>query len=195
MYVLGGVRGNQLFSGRGVQNGFPKCGTCELINASERGSCELKISIFGGLRVKIWAKRLKFPIFFSKGGLAMWTDYCLKWDPCELWVTQMGPLWATGEARKGVFHFSRSVPPCMCCIAFLSRVCIIRLLFCLIGYDIFKKWPQFVSWELKLSFKTPCSLFFKQLGLWSLWWYLQSNNKKFGLIKHAHCTYDASLDF
>ena len=31
------VRGAQLFSGRGVRPGFPKCGACELIFASEKG--------------------------------------------------------------------------------------------------------------------------------------------------------------
>ena len=71
--------GTQFFSGRGVQPGFPKCGACELIIASERGSCELNISKFRGLRAKIW---LKFPIFSQKRSL--WTDYCLKLDPCGL---------------------------------------------------------------------------------------------------------------
>ena len=37
------------FSGRGVRPEFPKCGACELIIASEKGACELKISKFGGL--------------------------------------------------------------------------------------------------------------------------------------------------
>ena len=51
--------GTQLFSGRGVWPGFPKCGACELTIASEKGACErkfpnlgaceLKISKFGGL--------------------------------------------------------------------------------------------------------------------------------------------------
>ena len=42
--------GTQLFSGRGVRPGFPKCGACELIFASEKGgACEQKISKFRGL--------------------------------------------------------------------------------------------------------------------------------------------------
>ena len=42
-----GGGGTQLFSGRGVRPGFPKCGACELIFASDReGACELKISKF-----------------------------------------------------------------------------------------------------------------------------------------------------
>ena len=48
----------QLFSGRGVRLGFPKCGACELILASEKGACELKIPKFGGLwteNFQIWA--------------------------------------------------------------------------------------------------------------------------------------------
>ena len=45
-----GYRGAlDFFSGRGVRSGFPKCGACELLFASEKGVCELKISKFGGL--------------------------------------------------------------------------------------------------------------------------------------------------
>ena len=75
--------------------GFPKCGACDLIIASEQGSCELKISKFGGLRAKILAKNGvvegKISHFFSKGGLVN-RDYCLKWDPCELRVAANGTL-------------------------------------------------------------------------------------------------------
>ena len=66
-------------------------------------SCELKVSKFSGLRAKILAKiwvvhvEAKIWYFFSKG--VLWTDYCLKWDPYELRVAQMGPLQTTGEAR------------------------------------------------------------------------------------------------
>ena len=35
--VFRGGGGTQLFSGRGVRPGFPKCGACELIFASEKG--------------------------------------------------------------------------------------------------------------------------------------------------------------
>ena len=53
MWVMSGEvdpgGGTQLFfSGRGMQPVFPKCGACELIIASEKGSCKLKISKFGG---------------------------------------------------------------------------------------------------------------------------------------------------
>ena len=41
------------FSGRGVRPGFPKCGACELILASNKGACELKISKFGACELKI----------------------------------------------------------------------------------------------------------------------------------------------
>ena len=68
------------------------------------GACELKISKFGGLLAKIWAK---IPNFFSKGGgLVNWL------------LLEMGPLWTTGEALKGGLHcctppypLSRSVLP------------------------------------------------------------------------------------
>ena len=66
------LRGTHPFSGRGVQPGFPKCGACELIIASEIGSCELEIVIFWGLRAKIWAKievtEANISIFFLKRG-------------------------------------------------------------------------------------------------------------------------------
>ena len=42
------------FSGRGVRPGFPKCGACELIFASDReGACELKISKSGACELKV----------------------------------------------------------------------------------------------------------------------------------------------
>ena len=53
-------------------------------------SCELKISKFGGLRAKIVVKirvvEAKMSIFSQKGPGVLWSDYCLKWDPCELRV-------------------------------------------------------------------------------------------------------------
>ena len=86
-----------LFSGRGVRPGFPKCGACELTFASEKGglwaenfqiwglvswkfpnfgACELKISNFGGLWAKIWVKieavEAKISKFSQKG--VLWTD-------------------------------------------------------------------------------------------------------------------------
>ena len=127
-YKPGG--GTQLLSGRGVRPGFPKCGACELIFASEKGglwtenfqiwglvnwkfqnlgACELKISKFGGLWTKIWVKlrlqRLKFPNFLKRGSCEL--TLCLKWDPCEL----------QERREKGVFRaahppypLSRSLP-------------------------------------------------------------------------------------
>ena len=92
-----GGGGTQLFSGRGVRPGFPKCGACELIFASEKGglanwkfpnmglvnwkfpnlgACELKIFKFGGLWAKIWVKieavDAKISKFSQKG--VLWTD-------------------------------------------------------------------------------------------------------------------------
>ena len=92
----GGGHSN-LFSGRGVRPGFPKCGACELTFASEKGglwaenfqiwglvswkfpnlgACELKISKFGGLWAKIWVKieavEAKISKFSQKG--VLWTD-------------------------------------------------------------------------------------------------------------------------
>ena len=64
MKCIGGG-GTQLFSGRGVWPGFPKWGACELILASEKGACELKISKFGACELKIsqfeglWAKNFQ----------------------------------------------------------------------------------------------------------------------------------------
>ena len=39
---VGGGGCTQLVSGRGVRAGFPKCGACELMIASERGSSGLE---------------------------------------------------------------------------------------------------------------------------------------------------------
>ena len=87
------------FSDRGVRPGFPKCGAWELLFDSEKGggglwtenfqiwglvnwkfpnlgACELKISKFGGLTAKIWAKieavEAKISKFSQKG--VLWTD-------------------------------------------------------------------------------------------------------------------------
>ena len=114
------------FSGRGVRPGFPKCGVCELIFASDReGACELKISKlgacglkvskfrglrteknskFGGLRAKNWAKikavKAKISKFSQKG--VFWTDtFCLKWDSCEL----------QERREKGVFRAAHPHTP------------------------------------------------------------------------------------
>ena len=52
----GGGGSTQLFfSGRGVRTGFPKCGACELIFASERRGLSAE-NFQTGLRAKIWAK-------------------------------------------------------------------------------------------------------------------------------------------
>ena len=89
--------GLNFFLGRGVRPGFPKCGACELIFASEKGglwtenfqiwglvnwkfpnlgACELKISKFRGLRAWIWVKieavEAKISKFSQKG--VLWTD-------------------------------------------------------------------------------------------------------------------------
>ena len=84
-YTPGG--GTQLFSGRGVRPGFPKCGACEtdiclwkggLVSGKfpNLGACELKISKFGGLWAKIWVKieavEAKISKFSQKG--VLWTD-------------------------------------------------------------------------------------------------------------------------
>ena len=96
--------GTQLFSGTGVRPGFPKCGACELIRASERGGLwtenfqiwglvNWKFSNLGayelkfGQKMRLW--RLKMPIFLKRGS-------------CELTLLlEMGPLRTTGEAWKG----------------------------------------------------------------------------------------------
>ena len=56
-----------------MRPGFPKCGACELIFASERPVLWTEICKFGGLRAKIWAKfeavEAKISKFFPKGGL------------------------------------------------------------------------------------------------------------------------------
>ena len=102
-----------------------KCGACELLFASEKGglwtknfqiwglvnwkfpnsrACELKISKFGGLRAKIWAKieavEAKISKLSQKGSCALvnWL-FCLKWDPWGL------------EGHTSPYPFSRPVPP------------------------------------------------------------------------------------
>ena len=65
-----------------MRPGFPKCGACELIFASDRegacelkisklGACKLKVSEFVGLRTKSWAKikavKAKISKFSQKG--------------------------------------------------------------------------------------------------------------------------------
>ena len=92
--------GTQLFffQVRVLRPGFPKCGACELILASEKGglrtdtclwkgglvnwkflnlgACELKTFKFGGLRVnnlgENWGCRGYNFLIFSKGGLVNW---------------------------------------------------------------------------------------------------------------------------
>ena len=106
-YGPGGGGALNFFSGRGVWPGFPKCGACELILASEKGglvnwkfpnlgacerriskfgACELKISKFRGLWAKFWVKieavQAKISKFSQKG--VLWPDSYLKWDLCEL---------------------------------------------------------------------------------------------------------------
>ena len=106
-----------------MRTGFPKCGACELIFASEKGglwtenfeiwglvnwkfpnlgACELKISKFGGLWAKIWVKieavEAKISKFSQKGS-------------CELTLLlEMGPLRTTGEAWKGGLQFRAAHP-------------------------------------------------------------------------------------
>ena len=113
---------------------FPKCGACKLLFASEKGglwtenfkiwglvnwkflhleTCELKMSKFGGLKAKIWAKieaaEAKISKFSQKG--VLWTD-SFAWN---------GTLWTEGEAwkeglqgRTSLYSLSRSVPPWVC---------------------------------------------------------------------------------
>ena len=50
----GGGGALNFVSGRGVRPGFPKCGACELMFASEKGACELKTSKFGDLWAEIF---------------------------------------------------------------------------------------------------------------------------------------------
>ena len=51
--VVAGGGGPHLFSGRSVRPAFLKCGDCELIIASERGSCEQKNPNLGSCELKI----------------------------------------------------------------------------------------------------------------------------------------------
>ena len=117
-----------------MRPGFPKCGACELIFASEKGwlvnwkfpnlglvnwkfpksgACELKISKFGGLWAEIWVKieavEAKISKLSQKG--LLWTDP-FAWN---------GTL---ANCRRGVkrgssgphipYPLSRSVPPHKC---------------------------------------------------------------------------------
>ena len=151
------------FSGRGVQPGFLKCGACELIFASEKGACELKIHKFWGLWMEnfqilglvsskfpnlgacelnfgcqIEAVEAKISKFSQKGVLVNWL-FCLKWDPCELQDRRgKGGL----QGRTSPYPLSRSVPPPP-----MSRV---------------------QSWLLRVRFLGPIELIFGKLAH-SLW--------------------------
>ena len=110
-----------VFSGRGVRPGFPKCGACELTFASEKGGLwaenfqiwglvSWKFPNLGASELKFgWKLRLlrqKFPNFLKRGS-------------CELTLyLEMGSLRAAGEAwkwglqgRTSPYPLSRSVPP------------------------------------------------------------------------------------
>ena len=50
---LNGRGALNFFSGRGVRPGFPKCGACKLILASEKGACELKFPNLRACELKI----------------------------------------------------------------------------------------------------------------------------------------------
>ena len=100
---ISGAGARNFFSGRGVWPGFPKCGACELIFASEKGGLWTEISKFGGLRTenfpglwtKIWLRlsRLKFPNFLKRRG------------SCELTLLlEVRPLRTTGETWKVGFR-------------------------------------------------------------------------------------------
>ena len=148
MFITGGAL--NFFSGRGVWPRFPKCGACELTFASEKGglwaenfqiwglvswkfpnlgACELKISKCGGLWAKIWGKieavEAKISKFSQKG--VLWTDFCLKWDPCE----------RQERREKGVFRaahphtpFLGQCPPGVYHLNMLQSG----------GINVFKKW-------------------------------------------------------
>ena len=101
---------NFFFSGRGVRTGFPKCGACELIFASERRGLSAE-NFQTGLRAKYgqnWGCRGQNFQIFSKGGRS-----------CELsLLLEMGSLWTKGEVWKGglqrrtsPYRLSSSVPP------------------------------------------------------------------------------------
>ena len=74
-YGFSGGGTKLFFPGRGALPGFLKYGAWEVIIASKRGaggSCEIKISRYGGLRAKIWAiiavVEAKISLFSQKGG-------------------------------------------------------------------------------------------------------------------------------
>ena len=113
-WCFSGGGGTQLFSGRGVRPGFPKCGACKLTFASEKGglwaenfqiwglvswkfpnlgACELK---FGW---KFRLLRLKFPNFLKRGS-------------CELTLLfEMWPCERQERREKGVFRATHPHTP------------------------------------------------------------------------------------
>ena len=120
-FYPGGGGSTQLFSGRGVRPGFPKCGACELTFASEKGGLWAEnFQIWGLVRWKfpnLGACELKF--VWKLRLLRLKFQNFLKRGPCELTLLlKMGPLRAAGEAWKGglqgrtsPYPLSRSVPP------------------------------------------------------------------------------------
>ena len=129
--IPGGGGHSTSFSGRGVLPGFPKCGACELILASEKGglwnenshiwgACEWKISKFGGLwaeNFQIWGLWAKFWVKIEAVEAKI-SKFSQK-GSCELiFLLEIGPLRTAGEAWKGglqgrtsPYPLSRSVPP------------------------------------------------------------------------------------
>ena len=53
--IRGGGGALNFFSGRGVRPGFPKCGACKLVFASEKGGLWTETFQFGGL----WAENFQ----------------------------------------------------------------------------------------------------------------------------------------
>ena len=121
----------------GTQPFFFQVGVCDpdfqtvgLVNWSlpqKEGSWELKISKleayelkkskFGGLRAKILAKievlLLKMLHFSQKGGL--WTDYCSKWEPCEVRERcEESVFRGVHPYTPFLCQFSPPPPPCTC---------------------------------------------------------------------------------
>ena len=97
--------GTQLFSGRGVQPGFPKCEACELIFTSKKGGLWTENLKFGGLWAKIWVKieagEAEISKFSQKG--VLWTD-SFAWN---------GALASSVQERreKGVFRAAHPHTP------------------------------------------------------------------------------------
>ena len=157
------------FSCKGVRPGFPKCGPCELIFASERTVLWTKILIWG-LRAKIWAKidavEAKISQFFSKGGFCepIYKLFRLKWDSCQL--RQRRGKVVFGVDRTSQYHFSRSVPPPRARDALQIKLynymmrfqvqrsytvrTIIRRIICIINEQISKSWMQIckLAWRV-----------------------------------------------